>query len=240
MELEIVLTIQGFSPAGGASQSLCLAPLWELSPEQSFISGPDDLVFLLVRVLFLFNGPHWHWKNIQTVPLVSKLLSVRLLIFTFVYVVRYMPCGSHHIRSEPPQSGSWRPRHAPLLLTGRRALVVLPRFKVLDGLSVLVIDQGHGDHCVPAALLTGAPEIDLLIVCGYDGEIDELAGALHTVHLLDGLKLQLFALRAFLGIRVNVEAVRGQDARLPLPELEQVVAPLLQLSLFQHLADLRR
>lgn len=31
-------------------------------PEQSFISGPDDLVFLLVRVLFLY-GPHWHWRE---------------------------------------------------------------------------------------------------------------------------------------------------------------------------------
>lgn len=137
-------------------------------------------------------------------------------------------------------TGSGRSRHAPLLLSGRRALIVLPRFKVLDGLSVLVIDQGHRDHRIPAVLLPRAPEIDLLIVCGYDGEIDELAGALHAVHLLDRLQLELLALGALLRVRVNVEAVRGQDARLPLPELEQVVAPLLQLSLFEDLADLRR
>ena len=139
-----------------------------------------------------------------------------------------------------PSAGSRRPRHAPLLLSGRRALVVLPRFKVLDGLSVLEVNQSHGDHRVPAVLLPGAPEIDLLIVCGYDGEVDELAGALHAVHLLDGLQLQLFALGALLRVRVNVEAVRGQDARLPLPELEQVVAPLLQLSLLEDMADLLR
>lgn len=137
-------------------------------------------------------------------------------------------------------SGSGRSRHASLLLTGRRALVVLPRFKVLDGLSVLVINQSHRDHRVPAVLLSGAPEVDFLIVCGDDGEVDELAGALHAVHLLDGLQLQLFALGALLRVRVNVEAVRGQDARLPLPKLEQVVAPLLQLSLFENLANLLR
>lgn len=131
-----------------------------------------------------------------------------------------------------PRRGSGRPRHAPLLLSGRRALIVLPRFKVLNGLSVLVVNQGHGDHRVPAVLLSGAPEIDLLIVRGDDGEVDELAGALHAVHLPDGLQLELFALRALLRVCVNVEAVRGQDARLPLPELEQAVAPLLQLSLF--------
>ncbi len=144
------------------------------------------------------------------------------------------------VNCQSPHSGSGRPRHAPLLLSGRRALVVLPRFKVLDGLSVLVIDQGHGDHRIPAVLLARAPEIDLLIVCGYDGEIDELAGALHAVHLLDGLQLELLALGALLRVGVNVEAVRGQDARLPLPELEQVVAPLLQLSLLEDLADLLR
>lgn len=136
------------------------------------------------------------------------------------------------VKCHSPHSGSGRPRHTPLLLSGRRALIVLPRFKVLDGLSVLVINQGHGDHCVPAVLLSRAPEIDLLVVCGYDGEIDELAGALHAVHFLDRLQLELFALGALLRVCVNVEAVRGQDARLPLPELEQVVAPLLQLSLF--------
>lgn len=139
-----------------------------------------------------------------------------------------------------PRGASGRPRHAPLLLAGRRALVVLPRLKVLDGLSVLVIDQSHGDHRVPAVLLPGAPEIDLLIVRGDDGEIDELAGALHAVHLLDGLQLELLAPVALLRVAVNVEAVRGQDARLPPPELEQVVAPFLQLALLEHLADLRR
>jgi len=78
------------------------------------------------------------------------------------------------------------------------------------------------------------------VVCGNDGEIDELAGALHAVHLLDGLQLELLAPGALLRVGVDVEAVRGQDARLPLPELEQVVAPLLQLALLEDLADLRR
>lgn len=136
--------------------------------------------------------------------------------------------------------GSGRPRHAPLLLSGRRALVVLPCFKVLDGLPVLVINQSHGDDCIPAVLLSGAPEIDLLIVCGHDGEIDELAGTLHAVHLLDGLQLELLALGALLRVGVNVEAVRSQDARLSLPELEQAVAPLLQFSLLEDLANLLR
>jgi len=144
------------------------------------------------------------------------------------------------VNCRSPQGGSGRPRHAPLLLSRRRCLIVLPRFKVLDGFSVLVINQGHGDHCIPAVILSRAPEINLLIVCGYDGEIDELAGALHAVHFLDGLQLELLALGALLRIGVNVEAVRGQDARLPLPELEQIVAPLLQLSLLEDLADLRR
>lgn len=144
------------------------------------------------------------------------------------------------VRCRRSHGGSWRSRHAPLLLSRRRALVVLPRFKVLDGLSVLVINQGHSDHCVPAVVLSGAPEIDLFIVCGHDGEIDELAGALHAVHFLDGLQFKLLALGALLRVGVNVEAVRGQDARLPLPKLEQVVAPLLQLSLLENLADLCR
>lgn len=177
----------------------------------------------------------------------SAMLNVFFCVF-FLCVCSYIISALCHGASltilgvfncQSPCSGSRRPRHAPLLLTGRRALV-LPRFKVLDGLSVLVIDQGHGDHCIPAILLPGTPEIDLLIVCGYDGEIDELAGALHAVHLLDGLQLELLALRALLRVGVNVEAVRGQDARLPLPELKQVVAPLLQLSFLQDLADLLR
>lgn len=123
----------------------------------------------------------------------------------------------HYRRSH---GGSGRSRHASFLLSRRRTLVVLSRFKVLDGFSVLVINQGHGDHCVPAVLLSGAPEIDLFIVCGHDGEIDELAGALHAVYFLDGLQFELLALGALLRVGVNVETVRGQDARLPLPKLE--------------------
>lgn len=138
------------------------------------------------------------------------------------------------------QTGSGRPRHAPLLLSGRRALIVLSCFKVLDSLSVLIINQSHGDHCIPAVIFPRAPEINLLIVCGYDSEIDELAGALHAVHFLDGLKLELLALIALLCVGVNVEAVCGQDTGLPFPELKKVVAPLLQLSLLEDLADLRR
>lgn len=145
---------------------------------------------------------------------------------------------SYHIRSGlllKFHSHSGRPGHAPFLLSWRRALVVLLRFKVLDSLFVLEIDQSHGDHCIPTVILSGAPEINLLIVCSNDGEVDELAGALHAVHFLDGLQLELLALGTLLCIGVDVQAVRRQDARLPLPELEQVVAPLLQLSLFQDL-----
>lgn len=118
--------------------------------------------------------------------------------------------------------------------------MVLPRLEALDGLPVLVIDQRHGDHRVPALILPGAPEVHLLIVRGHDGEVDELAGALHAVHLLDGLQFQLFALGAPLRVRVHVEAVRGQDARLLLPELEEVVGSLLQLALLEDLAHLGR
>lgn len=116
----------------------------------------------------------------------------------------------------------------------------MSRFKVLDGLSVLVINQGHGDHRVPAVLLPRTPEIDLLVVCRHDGEIDKLAGALHAVYFLDGLQLELLALGALLCVGVNVETVRGQNARLSLPELEQVIAPLLQLSLLEDLVGLLR
>lgn len=139
---------------------------------------------------------------------------------------------SHHIwsSSDPaPWSGSRRPGHAPLL-SGRCALVVLSCLEVLDGFSVLVINQGQGDLRVPAGLLRGVPEVDLFVIFGNDGEIHELFGALHTVHLLYGLQLEFFDLGA-LYVRVHIEAVLGQDARLFLPELEEAVAPLLQVSL---------
>ena len=153
------------------------------------------------------------------------LLEVKKYPFTIAFNVR---------------SRSRRPGQTSLLLPRRGALVVLSCFKVLDSLFVLEIYQSHGDHGVPAVVLRGTPEIDLLIVHSNDGEVDKLPGTLHTVHFLDGLKFHLFALGALLCVRVDVQAVRSQHARFPFPELEKVVAPLLQLSLFQDLGYLLR
>lgn len=118
------------------------------------------------------------------------------------------------------------------MLSRGPALVVLSRFKVLNSLSVLEVNQCHGDHCIPAVIVTGAPKIYLLIVRGNNGEVDKFAGALNTVHFLDRLEFELLALGALLCVGVDVEAIRGQDTCLPFPELKEVVTPLLQLSLF--------
>lgn len=127
---------------------------------------------------------------------------------------------------------------ASVLLSQRCVLNFLSCFKVLNGFSVLEVNKSHGDDRIPAVLLPRAPEVNLLIVRGHDGEVHELSSALHAIHLLNGLKLELFALALLLVIGVDVQAVRGEDARLSLPELEEIVASLLQLSFLQDLGNL--
>lgn len=128
---------------------------------------------------------------------------------------------------------------ASLLLSQRRVLRFLSCFKVLNGFSVLKVNQSHCDHGIPAVLLARAPKVNLLIVCSHNSEVHELPGALHTIHFLNGLQLELFALVLLLSVGVDVQAVRGENARLPLPELEEIVAPLFQLSFLQDVGNIR-
>lgn len=64
----------------------------------------------------------------------------------------------------------------------------LPGLKVLNGLSVLKVDQCHGDDSIPTSILVHASEVDFFVVSGDDGEVDELPCPLHTVNFFNGLK----------------------------------------------------
>lgn len=127
---------------------------------------------------------------------------------------------------------------ASVQLSQRCVLNFLSCFKVLNGFSVLEVNKSHSNNRIPAVLLSRAPEVNLLIVRGHDGEVHELSSALHAIHLLNGLKLELFALAFLLVIGEDVQAVRGEDARLSLPELEEIVASLLKLSFLQDLGNI--
>lgn len=116
-------------------------------------------------------------------------------------------------------------------------LAVLSLPETLEGFLVLEVDQSHGDGRVPAAFI-GAAEIYLLVVHGDNGEVDVFARPLHTIQLLYGLELELLALAPLLAVGEHVKALFGQDAELFPPELEEVVAPFLQLAFHDHIGDL--